>query len=138
MERISKPHIVDLLRYFDKKRVFSPRIRYASVRSKPELIKDLLVHFFVFCQAPSHLLQFRPRRPLSLPSIQYDLKARRFLLDGKYYEVPESTRIRPKFAVSRGPVTLYFPTQADWLSREKVSGDAQGSRAPSSGVLPGY
>ena len=139
MERISKPHIVDLLRYFDKKRVFSPRIRYASVRSKPELIKDLLVHFFVFCEAPSNLLLFRPRRhPQGLPLIQYDLKARRFLLDGKYYEVPESTRCRPKFAVSRGPVTLYFPTQADWLSREKVSGDVQASLAPDSGVPLGY
>ena len=41
MERISKPHIVDLLRVFDRKRWIQPRIRYASVRSKPELIKDL-------------------------------------------------------------------------------------------------
>ena len=42
MNQISKPHIVDLLRIFDKNRMISPRIRYASVRSKPELLKDLI------------------------------------------------------------------------------------------------
>ena len=45
MNQISKPHIVDLLRIFDKNRMISPRIRYASVRSKPELLKDLAHHF---------------------------------------------------------------------------------------------
>ena len=47
MQRISKPHIVDLLRYFDRNRLFSPRIRYASVRSKPELIADIKSGFLV-------------------------------------------------------------------------------------------
>ena len=42
LNKISKPHIVDLLRIFDKRKTISPRIRYASVRSKPELIKDAL------------------------------------------------------------------------------------------------
>ena len=41
MNAICKPHIVDLLRIFDKRRMVTPRIRYASVRSKPELIADL-------------------------------------------------------------------------------------------------
>jgi len=48
MQRISKPHIVDLLRIFDRRRWFVPRIRYASVRSKPELIKDLAKYFFTY------------------------------------------------------------------------------------------
>ena len=39
---------IDQIRTIDKKRIFSPRIRYASVRSKPELIKDLVAYFFVF------------------------------------------------------------------------------------------
>ena len=45
MNHISKPHIVDLLRIFDKRKFFVPRIRYASVRSKPELLKDLKYYF---------------------------------------------------------------------------------------------
>ena len=32
---------MDLLRIFDKHKWIRPRIRYASVRSKPELIADL-------------------------------------------------------------------------------------------------
>ena len=47
MNQISKPHIVDLLRIFDKNRYINPRIRYASVRSKPELLNDLKMHFRV-------------------------------------------------------------------------------------------
>ena len=42
---ISKPLIVDLLRTFDKNKWLSPKIRYASVRSKGELIEDLRRHF---------------------------------------------------------------------------------------------
>ena len=45
MNKISKPHIVDFLRLADQKKWFSPRIRYASVRSKPELIADLRHRF---------------------------------------------------------------------------------------------
>ena len=41
---ICKPLIVDLLRTFDKNRWMSPKIRYASVRSKDQLIKDLMKH----------------------------------------------------------------------------------------------
>ena len=49
MNAISKPHLVDLLRIFDKRRYITPRIRYASVRSKPELIRDLERHFGTSC-----------------------------------------------------------------------------------------
>ena len=50
MNQISKPHIVDLIRIFDKNRYINPRIRYASVRSKPELLNDLRMHFRVSCR----------------------------------------------------------------------------------------
>ena len=92
MERISKPHIVDLLRIFDRRRWFIPRIRYASVRSKPELIKDLKKYFFT-----SYVDKF-----------QYDRKMTRFHLaiitrlrnSNKVWWFPASpvnlvTRLRP-------------------------------------------
>ena len=47
LHKISKPHLVDLLRMSDHNRWLQPRIRYASVRSKPELIRDLEDHFLV-------------------------------------------------------------------------------------------
>ena len=107
MQRISKPHLVDLLRYFDKNRIFSPRIRYASVRSKPELIRDLKVHFWAYPVGP--LLVFRSRKELRLPSITYDLKNRRFLFDGAFYDIPKVSRQKPRFSISHVPVTLRFP-----------------------------
>ena len=73
MNAISKPHLVDLLRIFDKKRYITPRIRYASVRSKPELIGDLARHF-----SCSRLANKVTMRPVSqeLPLIRYDLKTK--------------------------------------------------------------
>ena len=43
--KLTKPSLVDLLRMCDRNRWCTPRIRYASIRSKPELCKDLLKHF---------------------------------------------------------------------------------------------
>ena len=70
LNKISKPHIVDFLRLSDKQRWLSPRIRYASVRSKPELIRDLLDHFHISLSGDS--LQFEPRHARNLPEIAYN------------------------------------------------------------------
>ena len=75
MEQISKPHLVDLLRIFDKRRYFVPRIRYASVRAKPELVKDLKNYFFTY--EKGRILHFKLRGVVStslahLPEIAYD------------------------------------------------------------------
>ena len=107
MTLISKPHLVDLLRIFDKNRWIIPRIRYASVRSKPELIDDLKQHFLVGKSA--NRLEFWHRTPSPvIPKIEYDLKARKYLLDGRYYDVPKESRKRPEFSISHVPVTLDF------------------------------
>ena len=72
LNKISKPHIVDLLRIFDKRKTISPRIRYASVRSKPELIKDLVKHFD--CTESDDIVYFEPLCPtMDAPKIKYDL-----------------------------------------------------------------
>ena len=47
MQDISKPRIVDFLRTCDKLNWVHPRIRFASVRSKPELIEDIEMNFTV-------------------------------------------------------------------------------------------
>ena len=72
MNAISKPHIVDLLRIFDKRRYITPRIRYASVRSKPELIRDLERHFVTSCE--SGAVTLKPLRShFEVPVIRYHL-----------------------------------------------------------------
>ena len=106
MQRISKPDLVDFLRISDHRRWLCPRIRYASIRSKPELLADLRHHFEE--KLAGHVLTFVPRNPrLQLPEIRYDLKKKTFLFDGKLVDVPK--RSREKVRVSfRGPVTLTF------------------------------
>ena len=108
---ISKPHIVDLLRVFDKNKWVTPRIRYASVRSKPELVADLEAHFTV--TRIGDRLRFCPKRrarmaATRLPRIEYDLETRRYLLDSAYYDLPKESRKKPTFSISRVPVTLDF------------------------------
>ena len=110
MNQISKPHIVDLLRIFDKNRMISPRIRYASVRSKPELLKDL-AHHFDTTQEENKII-FRPRKQhhfRGVPMISYHLKEKQYYFDGKGVNVPEQSRARPVFQIKKGPVTITFP-----------------------------
>ena len=107
MQRISKPHIVDLLRIFDRNRWIRPRIRYASVRSKPELIADLRQHFIVR-EVDERLIFFPKKQLAGVPRIEYDLSRRRYVLDGVPCDVPKESRKKPVFSVSHVPVTLDF------------------------------
>ena len=124
MQRISKPHIVDLLRYFDNNRMFLPRIRYASIRTKPALIKDLSKYFTA--KARNGFVKFRLRTsyPFVIPRIIYHLKEQRYYLNGDPVKLPRALEKGPMFSIARGSVTVYFPTKADWLSREKAAADA--------------
>ena len=112
MMQISKPHIVDLLRIFDKHKWIRPRIRYASVRSKPELIADLERHFVIVPRHDrKHILLFHPRRVSnwsSIPRIEYDLSLKQYRLDGVHVNVPVESRTPPVFSISHVPVTLDF------------------------------
>ena len=83
MQKISKPDLVDFLRISDHRRWLFPRIRYASIRSKPELLLDLRKHFAE--KLGKNVLEFLPRNPkvrARLPQIQYDFRAKTFLFDG--------------------------------------------------------
>ena len=133
MQSISKPHLVDLLRVFDKKRWIQPRIRYASVRSKPELIRDLKKHFRV--READGRLVFVPKKVLPrVPRIEYDLSRRRYLMDGIPRDIPRESRKTPSFSIRHGPVTLdfseFFATRKGLrspLSTRTASGASGGS-----------
>ena len=110
MNKISKPHIVDFLRLADQKKWFSPRIRYASVRSKPELIADLRYRFLDHLE--KGLIHFDSLHPNAcLPDIAYCLDRRKFLLDGLPVNVPKVSRDRPGFSIDHQAVTLDFGYQ---------------------------
>ena len=114
MEQISKPHIVDLLRVFDRRRLVLPRIRYASVRSKPELIKDIKQYFFTY--EKTHFIHFKLRECARvslahLPEIAYDTEKKRYLFDGLYFDVQSESRKKVQFSIRHGPVTLFGPSE---------------------------
>ena len=93
----------------DKNRWCSPRIRYASIRSKPELCKDLL-NFFGF-EREEDQVRIIPIRPIhGFPILAYDLKARCFSVDGVLADFPRLSRARPEFRLEHTPVTLEFGT----------------------------
>ena len=110
MNAISKPHLVDLLRIFDKRRYISPRIRYASVRSKPELIRDLRRHFEVISDQLNGIVTLRPVKTLcEVPLIRYHLKEKHYTFDGDRVDVPRQSREKIQFRISHVPVTIHWP-----------------------------
>ncbi len=108
LNRISKPLLVDLLRMFHQRKYFIPHIRFASVRSKPELCKDLNNYFDT--RLDGQIIHFLPRRTVrpSVPQIDFDLKQKAFLFDSRPIEIPVLSRQTPQFSISHGPVTLRF------------------------------
>ena len=110
MEKISKPNLVDLLRLSDRERWFSPRIRFASVRSKPCLIADLRALYKDSRRGDRVVFLPRQKLPDHVPGIVYDVKLRTFLLDGKVMDVPKISREKPVFSIRHGLYTMHFDT----------------------------
>ena len=122
LEHISKPKIVDFLRVCDRKHWVFPRIRYASVRSKPTLLRDIRQHFEE-CTTPEGRLRLVPRRKtVRCPDVQYDPVTKLFRFDGQTIDLPKEAK--PEFRIIPGPVVVHFGM---WTARE-----AQ----PSSCVVP--
>ena len=109
MNNISKPHLVDLLRIFDKRKYFVPRIRYASVRSKPELLKDLANHFTTDVTDTEVVFKPKASVPKTVPAIRYNLSDRKYYFDSVEVDVPTHSRVMPMFEIRHVPTTLYFP-----------------------------
>ena len=107
LQKISKPRIVDFLRLSDRERWCSPRIRYASIRSKGELVSDILENF-AFTQE-SNRIKIIPRRKIPhFPDLTYCLESRHFLLGGQVFDSARVSRQKPQFQIDRGKITLLF------------------------------
>ena len=139
MNAISKPHLVDLLRIFDKRRMVTPRIRYASVRSKPELIADLSRHFAA-CKVRDIVVFKTTTSYLKLPEIRYHLKLKKYTFDGVLVDVPRESRAPIKFEIRRGPFVVSFEEfapdpklQLDPPSIDTSTGVSQASPAQDTG-----
>ena len=132
LENISKPKIVDFLRVCDRKGWVYPRIRYASVRSKPTLLKDIRCHFQEFPLGGR--LELRAlRERVRLPRIEYDFERKAFLFDGVTIDLPKAGKV--EFRIERGPVTVRFglwtPLRVQPSSCEAPAGPSQTPRTRS-------
>ena len=140
MNAISKPHIVDLLRIFDKRRMVTPRIRYASVRSKPELICDLSRHFDA-CKVRDVVVFKTTTAYLKLPAIRYHLNLKKYTFDGVLVDVPRESREPIKFEIRKGPFVVSFEEfappkrQSDPPSTDTSTAVSQESLKPDTGNL---
>ena len=115
---ISKPLLVDLLRTFDHKKWLQPKIRYASVRSKNQLIKDLMNRFEI--TRKRNLLTFVPKFPHPIhPKITYDLKRKTYLFDGKALDIPNFSRAKGSCRFLPGPWRVFFDFRHDRLMTEE-------------------
>ncbi len=107
MNNISKPHLVDLLRIFDRMKYFQPRIRYASVRSKPELMSDLKRFFSTRFTKSSVYFISKSNVPRSVPLIHYDLNLRKYFFDGEAVQ-PSKHRLLNRLEIRSSPVIVHF------------------------------
>ena len=125
LENISKPKIVDFLRVCDRKNWVFPRIRYASVRSKPTLLKDIRCRFLERMEGP--LLELTPRnRCVRCPLVQYDFQRKAFLFDGQPIDLPKEAK--PEFRILKGPVIVNF---GNWTAKEAPPSSCEAPASPS-------
>ena len=133
LENISKPKIVDFLRVCDRKNWVYPRIRYASVRSKPTLLKDIRDHFAEI-QGDREVELVPLRDAGRLPRIQYDFDRKKFLFDGETIDLPKVGKV--EFHIVQGPIVVDFgrwtPSPAPPSSCEAPAGPFQKPRTRSS------
>ncbi len=111
---ISKPLLVDLLRTFDHKRWLQPKIRYASVRSKSQLITDIMKRFDI--ERKRNILTFVPKFPHPIhPMITYDLRKKTYLFDEKALDIPNFSRAKGNCQFLPGPWRVFFDFRSDRL-----------------------
>ena len=109
VQRLTKPSLVDLLRMCDKNRWCSPRIRYASIRSKPELCRDL-IGFFNFDWSDDMIIITPKREVPTFPELKYHVKDRLFHWNGEPFDCARVSRARPQFSHVYKEITLHFGT----------------------------
>ena len=137
MNQISKPHLVDLLRIFDRRKFFVPRIRYASVRSKPELLKDLHRHFRTRLTKTNVEFIQKTTVSTSVPTIRYHLTERKYYFDEVVVDPPTHCRHLPAFQIQNSPVTLYFDKFAFPSIREGLPSTCTAAASSSASPEPG-
>jgi hypothetical protein len=105
--KITKPNLVNFLRICDKERLTLRRIRYASIRSKGSLIRDILIYFRAEFEGTIIRIISKFRNPRFDP-IGYCVERRTFLRAGVPFDCEIVSRRRPQYSIEYKDVTLHF------------------------------
>ena len=107
--RITKPNLVNFLRICDKKRLTVQRIRYASIRSKGALIKDIMRYFYGTQNDSIITIRSKDHNPRFL-ELEYCTERRSFLREGRPFDCEVVSRKKPEYQIEHKKVTLNFGT----------------------------
>lgn len=105
--KITKPNLVNFLRICDKERLTVRRIRYASIRSKGSLIRDIMNYFQATFYGTTISILSKYRNPRFAP-LGYCTDRRTFLRDGVPFDCEIVSRKKPQYSIEYKDVTLHF------------------------------
>ena len=100
--KITKPNLVNFLRICDKERLTLRRIRYASIRSKGSLIRDILIYFRAEFEGTIIRIISKFRNP------RFGVERRTFLRAGVPFDCEIVSRRKPQYSIEYKDVTLHF------------------------------
>lgn len=111
LKYVTKPILINLLRYFDKNKILFPhRICYSSFRSKRDMLADFEKYYSLEDTLDSYTFIRKPSfRYLVAPELFHFCKKRFVFVD--HYQVPLDLTKRPEvpnFRFERGSYTLEF------------------------------
>jgi len=105
--RITKPNLVNFLRICDKERLTVQRIRYASIRSKGALIKDIMRYFYAVQNDAILTIRSKEHNPRFV-ELEYCTERRSFLRQGQPFDCEIVSRKKPQYQIEHKRVTLNF------------------------------
>ena len=103
---ITKPKLIDYLRYLDKNKVLSPyRIKYSSFRSKKDMILDVSKYYHIEDEPNHYVFRLRPKYQFLVAPQRYFFSKEQFQFLGSD-STPldlQSRPASPTFQILPGP-----------------------------------
>ena len=106
MKYITKPKLIDYLRYLDKNKILRPfRIKYSSFRSKKDMISDIGKYYCITENFQHYVFTLRPEYQFLVAPQEYRFSKEDFhFLDSHLNPLDLLSRpAPPQFHIRRGP-----------------------------------
>ena len=136
MEHIPKTQLCLFVRYGNQ-RIWYPKVRYTSVKSKSEIIHCLNQYFSDSYDPGTDCVDLAPRQ-CSYVYVHYDCADRAWYLDGVQVPMPRNRKdLLAHFEIQSGPQTLHFEGVSPAGSPRGVSPDIVEEPGPPRYSFPG-